>query len=159
MHNVHNVLHHLYDIMIRLNYIGEHRPSLNRKIPQRKTLPFYGTVQHIKNAQVMVQCDSCEMWRLVFSKCKLSPDKRSMLQQLLSNYSYSCGSKLQDLDLPDCFKDVEVRDHKCHSPVERLYYSAKYKPICVYCSKDQPWTVNTHFPQCEECSTLPPIKK
>ena len=35
-----------------------------------KTLPFYASVQHVKNSQLMVQCEECNMWRLVFSKYK-----------------------------------------------------------------------------------------
>ena len=30
--------------------------------------------------------------------------------------------------------DVYVRDIVCGEPVEKLYYSAKYPPICVYCA-------------------------
>lgn len=73
----------------------EHRPSL-KKAPKAKakSLPFYASVQHVKNAQLMLQCEECNMWRLVYSKYKLPVAQRRQLQRLLDDYSYSCGAKL-----------------------------------------------------------------
>ena len=48
----------------------KHRPSLCSKKSKSKYLSFYPSVQHVKNAQLMVQCEECEIWRLVFSKKK-----------------------------------------------------------------------------------------
>jgi len=139
---------------------GEHRPSLKQKRSKKdKSLPFYASLQHVKNSQIVVQCDSCDMWRIVFSKYKLKPSQRSLLQRLLLNYSYTCGSQLKDLDLPEEFRNVEIRVHNCQDTVEKLYYSAKYEPICVYCARNEPWTIPHQYPQCQECSSLPPIKK
>lgn len=138
---------------------GDYRPSLLKKPSKSKGLPFYASVQHVKNCQLMVQCESCDMWRIIFSKYKLKPTQRQQLQQLLDNLSYSCGSKLKDLDLPDEFSNVEIRDHRCKDPIEKLYYSAKFEPICIYCGKDEPYTVEGQYPQCQNCSSLAPIKK
>ena len=62
----------------------EHRPSL-KKAPKAKakSLPFYASVQHVKNTLLMLQCEECNMWRLVYSKYKFSMAQRRKLQQLL----------------------------------------------------------------------------
>ena len=99
------------------------------------------------------------MWRLIYSKHKLYLPQRTRLQSILDGYSYSCGAQLKDLNLDEEFKDVEVKDHVCGSPIEKLYYSAGFDPICIYCAADQPHTVADQYPQCTECSDLPPIKK
>lgn len=139
----------------------EHRPSLNRpsKAKKKRTLPFYATVQHVKNANIMVQCSECKMWRLVFSQFKLDTNQRQELQSVLSDYDYSCGTSLKDLHLPENFKTVEIREHDCSDPIERLYYTAKYSPICVYCAADQPYTTENEYPQCASCNDKPPIYK
>ena len=138
----------------------EHRPSL-KKAPKAKakSLPFYASVQHVKNAQLMLQCEECNMWRLVYSKYKLPVAQHRQLQRLLDDYSYSCGAKLYELDLGEGFKNVEVRDHAYGDPIEKLYYSAGFDPICMYCGVDQSFTSSEQYPQCETCSHLPPIKK
>ena len=56
--------------------------------------------------------------------------------------------------------EVDVRDHDCHDVVEKLYYSAKFDPICVYHGKDEPYTdKNNYRPQCHSCKDKPAIKK
>ena len=139
----------------------EHRPSLKNKTTRTKsrTLPFYASIQHVKNSQLMVQCEECNMWRLVYSKYKLTAQQRRQLQQRLSDYSYSCGAKLQDMGLGEQFQNVEIRDHACGDTIEKLYYSAGFEPICVYCGVEQSYTSDGQYPQCADCSHLPPVKK
>ena len=55
---------------------------------------------------------------------------------LLDNYSYTCGSSLQDIELPEPFKEVYIRNISCYEPIEKLYYSAGYDPICIYCAEE-----------------------
>jgi len=43
----------------------------------------------------------------------------------------------------------------CHEPIEALYYSAKYEPICVYCAKPQAFTDEKQYPQCSDCKDNP----
>ena len=64
----------------------------------------------------------------MFSKYKLRKEDCIELQSLLYEYVYTSGSKLQ---LNDKFKYVEIRDHACGDPNEKLCYSAKFQPICV----------------------------
>lgn len=55
------------------------------------------------------------MWKLVYSKYKLTAQQHRQLQQPLSEYSYSCGEKLQNMamDLGEQFQNVEIKDHAC----------------------------------------------
>ena len=47
--------------------------------------------------------------------------------------TYTCGSQLKDLDLPEEFKNMEIWVHNCQDPIKKLYYSAKYEPIANVC--------------------------
>lgn len=47
--------------------IEEHRQSLSAK-NTKKTIPIPTSVQHAENTIIMVQCDECQMWRLVYCK-------------------------------------------------------------------------------------------
>ena len=94
------------------------------------------------------------MWRLVFSKYKLRPQELREIQLLLDDYTCACGSKL--VDLPEKFLNVEIRDY---DKTEKLYYSAKYEPICVYCGIEEPFTDATTYPQCANCADKPKVKK
>ena len=48
---------------------------------------------------------------------------------------YICGASLEDLKLTRNFlSDVYVRDISHGDPIGKLYYTAKYSPICVYCT-------------------------
>jgi len=51
----------------------------------------------------------------------------------LEDYTYTCGVKLTDLELPEGINTYS-RDINCGEPIEKLYYAAKYPPICVYCA-------------------------
>ena len=101
------------------------------------------------------------MGTVIYLKYKLPVAERRQLQQLLDEHnSYFCGAKLQDLHLEDKFKDVEIRDHACGDVIEKLYYSAGFEPICVYCGCDQPFiSPQQQYPQCEACLHYPPVKK
>ena len=70
------------------------------------------------------------MWRIIFSKYKLKKEQCVYLQALFDKYMYSCGASLKDLELPEEYSTVEIRDHDCYDPIEKLYYSAKNDPIC-----------------------------
>ena len=144
----------------------EHRPSFKQTLSssrkaKRRRLPYYASVQHVKNSQLMVQCTECSMWRLIFSKFKLTREDRTYLQTLLEEFEYSCGASLRDLELTDKFDNVEIRDHNCHDPIEILYYSAKYEPICVHCGSDQPFSDDKEYPICSVCVSAgkQPLKK
>ena len=137
----------------------EHRPSSTRKSKKQKSLPFYPSVQHV-NTEMMLLCDECEMWRLIYAKRKLKKNEKEELERALADMSFSCGAQLQDADIPVHLKEtVYVRQMSCEEPIERLYYSAKYEDICVYCAASvPPWSDNeSHYPQCSNCEDKPKI--
>ena len=136
-----------------------HRPSLTAKKSRKNTLPFQASVQHVKNAMLMLQCEECEMWRLIFSKFKLDQRKKKHLQKALEQFTYTCGARLSSLDLGEEFKNVEVRVHSCYDPIEKLYYSAGFDPICVYCASVCSFSSEDFYPQCSACSEHPPVSK
>jgi len=66
---------------------------------------------------------------------------------------------IDDVLLPNGIT-VCVKDHDCNDPIERLYYSCGYEPVCIYCG----WYLQNAdeddeaYPQCVDC-TGEPIKK
>ena len=78
----------------------ENRPSYKgptQPLPKRvkRKLPYYASVKHTKNVELMLQCSECELWRLIFSKYKLKKEERDQLEVLLSNFMYACGTTLK----------------------------------------------------------------
>ena len=95
-------------------------PSL-RSSKKKKVLSYSPSVQHVKNTNVMVQCEECSMWRLLFSKRKLTLPQQKALETVMADISYSCGALFDDLDFPAGLESVCVRDHHCGDPIEKLY--------------------------------------
>lgn len=97
----------------------------------------------------MVQCEECLKWRLVYSRYKLSVQKRTMLEHKFEEFSLSCGCDLNNLGLDKVF----VRDLTCSDHMEKLYYSLGHGPICIYCSEpitseDTDQSDSPTYPQC-----------
>ena len=138
----------------------DHRPSKIRAEAKERALPFYPSVQHVKNTQMMLLCKECLMWRLIYSKRKLTQVEKMQLEKALDDMSFSCGAQLQDADIPECLKAVIfVHQMSCEEPVEKLYYSAKFQDICVYCAGEVAlWNdLEPHYSQCNGCSDKPKI--
>ena len=66
---------------------------------------------------------------------KLSKRDRHDLQSILDDALFTGGAQLQDLDLPEQLLGVYTREMSCEEPIEKLYYSVKYKPMCVLCRR------------------------
>ena len=94
----------------------------------------------------MLQCDECGMWRLLYSKLKLTKKERADLEVALEDVSFSCGASLQYLQLPGRLDNVYARELSCGEPIEKLYYSAIYT-ICVYCACDVESVPKDNYPQ------------
>ena len=71
----------------------DHRPSLahQKRSTKSKTLPFVASVQHVCNVNLMVLCEECDMWRLLYSPFKLSPTERKKLENALDQYTFTCA--------------------------------------------------------------------
>ena len=139
---------------MELSYIDEaHRPSLQKEF-KAKTLPFASSLYHVKNINMMLQCEHCGRWRLLYSQYKLSKKERADLQAALEDLLFTCGSPLQELDLPGRLSSVYVQDIVCEEPIEWLYCKAKYPPICVYCACTLDIEFSEYdqfYPQCCGC--------
>ena len=70
------------------------------------------------------------MWRLIYSKKILTSQAKNELEIKLNNFDFSCGANTYDLDVSDELSNVHFRDLRCEDPVEKLYYSMGYEPIC-----------------------------
>ena len=138
----------------------KHRPTLQKRPGRLKTLPFVASVQHARNTNMMIQCEECEMWRLVYSKCKLTAAERLQLDNALSYYTYTCGATLSDLDFNGRLADVCIRDVQCYDPLEKLYFSMNKDLICIYCCGSANLiTKEGCYPQCNNCESKPPVQK
>ena len=88
------------------------------------------TLETHTECRLMLQCDKCDAWRLLYSQNKLSHERRD-LDAAIAAYSFTCGAPLQDLNLPGKLAHVYIRNTSCGVPIEKLYYTVKYPPICL----------------------------
>ena len=56
-----------FDEVFSMNTSEKDRPSLSHA-KKAKSLPFTPSNRHIQNVGVMVQCEECDLWRLLYSK-------------------------------------------------------------------------------------------
>jgi len=76
------------------------------RLSKDKSLPLSASIQHVKNIDMMIMCDECEMWHLLYAKRKLKKHERKEVEKGLNGLSFSYGAQLQDTDLPDYLKEV-----------------------------------------------------
>ncbi len=75
------------------------------------------------------------MRRLVYSKYKMKSE-RTVLNQALENFSFTCGAMLSDLELGEEHLDGEhvfVRSVRCYEPLEKLYHSVGNYELIIMC--------------------------
>ena len=80
-------------------------------------------------------------WEIVESHSETDTIREFFNSVYLSHYwitifSYTFGSSLQDIELSEPFKEVYLCNISCYEPIEELYYSAGYDPICIYCAEE-----------------------
>ena len=56
-----------------------HRPSLQKKSKKTKTLPFASSLKHVKNVDMMLECEHCGRWRLNCTVSRNSQKKKGNL--------------------------------------------------------------------------------
>ena len=109
---------------------------------------------------MMLECEHCGRWRLLYCQRKLTRKERESLEEVLADISFTCEVSLQELELPGKLANVYVRDISCQEPIKRLYYTAKYPPICAYCAHSMSDTSDSKvYPQCPSCGDKPKIPK
>ena len=132
------------------------RPSLQSQ-KKKKFLSYSPVKQHTVNVGLVLQCDECNKWRLLFSKRSLPFHDRQELERLLSDISYTCGARIDDLQLPERLTCVKIRAHQCSDPIERLYYSAYPDDIlCIHCGSTENIVEREDtavYPFCTACTT------
>lgn len=109
----------------------------------------------MKNADIMVQCEKCEMWRLVYSKYKLTTARKGNRKPSPGRI-HLCGAVLSDLELGEERLDREhefVGGLRCYESLEKLYYSVgSYEHICIYCCSSENISQKQDcYPQCAAC--------
>ena len=130
----------------------EYRPSLQATRKNAKqSFGFTPSQQHVQNVGLLVQCEECDMWRLLFCKHKLNYQEVVELGKTLDDISYTCGVSFSDLELPGRLNNVCVRDHKCKDPIENMYYSCGFEPICMKCASGDVQSNTEFFPLCHDC--------
>ena len=79
--------------------------------------------------------------------------EKTQLQAYIDDITYTCGATLLELDLPESFSCVFVREHNCFDPIEKLYYSANLEPIGIYCAAVVQEECSDVYPMCDTCSS------
>ena len=85
--------------------------EFGKYVKEKNATSFSPSQQHINNVGLLLQCEECDKWRLMFCKHKLSVQEISDLQTILDDISYTCGTTFDDLELPGRLVNVFVKDH------------------------------------------------
>ena len=131
------------EMQLKFAFLGNSKDSLdriNRWLSLDSAIQLFGPFFFLPHLwwtprTIMLQCDECGMWRLLYSQFKLTKKERANLQAAIEDISFTCGAQLQDLGLSGWLNNVYTRELLCEDPIEKLYYSAKYRPICTYCAE------------------------
>ena len=78
--------------------------TIKKDLPSKtatKTTSCQFTLKHVKNTNLMLQCDECDLWRLVYSDVKLTPAQRSLLENAFADCSFTYGSTVNDLEIEE----------------------------------------------------------
>ncbi|CAG8619337.1 14514_t:CDS:1, partial [Funneliformis caledonium] len=72
----------------------------------------YRKGQFVRNIGVVIECNECNKWRVLYSKSKLSPLEISTLERYLDTIQYICGDSFENLgesdDVGEIFKKVKI---------------------------------------------------
>ena len=68
----------------------------------RLVFPRCISVQHAKNSGMMLCCNECGMWRLIYASQKLKAQEKQLLEHALGGLCFSCRSLLYRMQ--NCLK-------------------------------------------------------
>eukprot|EP00731_Ephydatia_muelleri_P010008 Em0005g594a len=110
----------------------EHRPSA-KKASSKATLPFRASVQHVHNAGMMLQCDECALWRLVYAKRKLNSAEKKDLESAIDSMSYSWGRR--ERSTAGCDPQPKIRKmlKLTQIPAITIIRADIWEKVSVYC--------------------------
>ena len=103
----------------------------------------------------MLQCEECDLWRLLYSKRKLSTQELSELQTYIDDIAYSCGATMQEsqTDFHVCLSESTIALTQLKNS-----YSSDFEPICIYCAAEiESCESDEFYPMCS--SDKQPIRK
>ena len=121
--------HTLYGSQTNESY----RPWLAEAECKSDGVPCPPSAQHARSTGLVIQCDKCRKWWLLYSRKKIVKAQRDELQEIVEMLSYSCGCRLQDIQDTSTEVNQEVfvkATLSCTSPIEVPYCSPNYKDIC-----------------------------
>ena len=75
-------------------------------LPSLLSMKSVNQIQKVR-LQVVVRYEECEMWRSLYSPCKLSSTEKQQLTTL-EKYTFTWGANLSDLELPGRLSEVCV---------------------------------------------------
>ncbi len=67
--------------------------------------------QHVKNVNLLVQCEECNKWRVLFCCNKLNFFQLTELEKLLDDIAYTCGVLFSEFDFPGRLNNVMMKSH------------------------------------------------
>jgi len=87
----------------------QHRPSLSNQ--RKKKGEFGPTGQFVRNVGIVIECNECNKWRVLYSKSKLSPFEVSTLERYLDAIQYICGDSFENFgDSKTEIENIEQND-------------------------------------------------
>ena len=91
-------------------------PSKNTARPRKdRTNPFPAkfspSEQHVRNADIMLQCENCDKWRLLFATKKLPVREKDQLTQILQSVEYTCGLLIGKLSFVEFMNKIMHYNH------------------------------------------------
>ena len=99
-----------------------HRPSLQKTATKGYGMPFSPTAQTAKNTKLLVECEECGKWRVLYSKHVLKKQQVQKIEQELERLDYSCDSVFTNIDADDALAQVFARKNlTCGKPIEIPY--------------------------------------
>ena len=134
---------------------GYNKPELSKHQKRSQSNLSSITLEH--HARTLGTCGGQCIWPesclfIIDIYCKAN------LTSMLSHVELSCQTWNQEKIFLKC-----MFDNSCYDPIERLYYSAGYPPICVYYGEEQTQSesdINPQlYPQCKNCKHKPPVKR
>ena len=91
-------------------------------------MPFASNLTHVKNVDMMLQCEEYNSWRLLYSKHNLNRAQHSHLGSILNKYTFTRGASLEDLEFPEGLH-VYTQDTSCG---EKPYQCANHMVNTFY---------------------------
>ena len=125
-------------------------------IRQDRGLPFYRSVQHVKNTKMLLQCEECGQWKWIYAEKQLTCTQKHQLERVRDHISFSCGMHLQDYsDLPQDMMDTVFTFYKKSrlqwTNIKAVLFSVVHRHLHILLIRE--WVTNTdELSKCESCS-------